>query len=273
MGVGDRLPGRLRRPCGSVVRSRVLVEHLRSELERSTYEGSGAIRPLLMIRFFGHILTSLGSKVLIALSGLALAVFVVFHMLGNLQVFQGPEALNSYAAFLREMPIALWGVRLTLLAIVGAHIGLSIRLAVHNRRARPVGYVTRQYRRATLASRTMALTGSLLTLFIVFHLLHLTAGVVDPSMHNRLDIRGYRDVFGNVVHAFQNPLLVVIYLLGQAVLGLHLSHALSSSLQSLGMEHPMLDRLFRGAGPLIAILVVVGNTAIVLAIAFGLVHA
>jgi len=151
--------------------------------------------------------------------------------------------------------MALWGVRLTLLAILAVHLGLSIRLAVHNRRARPAGYVVREYRRATLASRTMALTGSLLVLFVVFHLLHLTAGVVDPAAHNRLDIRGQRDVFGNVVHAFQNPLLVVIYLVGQAVLGLHLSHALSSSLQTLGMEHPMLDRLFRGAGPLIAMLV------------------
>jgi succinate dehydrogenase / fumarate reductase cytochrome b subunit len=226
-----------------------------------------------MIRFFGHILTSLGSKVLIALSGLALAVFVVFHMLGNLQVFQGPEALNSYAAFLREMPMALWTARLSLLAIVGLHIGLSVRLAINNRRARPVGYVMHEYRKASLASRTMALTGSLLALFIVFHLLHLTAGIVDPAVHNRMDVRGQRDVFGNVVHAFQNPLLVVIYLIGQLVLGFHLSHSLSSSLQTLGMEHPMLDRLFRGAGPLVAMLVVVGNTAIVLAIAFGLVHA
>jgi succinate dehydrogenase cytochrome b subunit len=225
-----------------------------------------------MIRFFGHILTSLGSKVLVALSGLALAGFVVFHMLGNLQVFQGPDALNSYAAFLREMPIALWTVRLALLTIVAVHIGLSVRLAIHNRRARPVGYVSHRYRRASVSSRTMALTGSLLVLFIVFHLLHLTAGVVDPSVHNRVDFRGQRDVFGNVVHAFQNPVLVLIYLVGQVVLGLHLSHALSSSLQTLGMEHPMLDRLVRGVGPLVAMLVVVGNTAIVLAIAFGLVH-
>jgi succinate dehydrogenase / fumarate reductase cytochrome b subunit len=225
-----------------------------------------------MIRFFGHILTSLGSKVLVALSGLALAGFVVFHMLGNLQVFQGPDALNSYAAFLREMPIALWTVRLALLTIVAVHIGLSVRLTIHNRRARPVGYVSHRYRRASVSSRTMALTGSLLVLFIVFHLLHLTAGVVDPSVHNRVDFRGQRDVFGNVVHAFQNPVLVLIYLVGQVVLGLHLSHALSSSLQTLGMEHPMLDRLFRGVGPLVAMLVVVGNTAIVLAIAFGLVH-
>ena len=159
-----------------------------------------------------------------------------------------------------------------LLGIVAVHIGLSVQLAINNRRARPTGYVMHHYRRASLASRTMALTGSLLTLFIVFHLLHLTAGFVDPSVHNRLDIRGQRDVFGNVVHAFQNPVLVLIYLAGQVVLGLHLSHALSSSLQTLGLEHPMLDRLFRGTGPLVAILVVVGNTAIVLAIAFGLVH-
>jgi succinate dehydrogenase / fumarate reductase, cytochrome b subunit len=226
-----------------------------------------------MIRFFGHNLTSLASKVLIALSGLGLAGFVVFHMLGNLQVFQGPEALNTYAAFLREMPILLWSARLMLLAIVGLHIGLSVHLAIRNRRARPVGYVVRHYRRASLASRTMALTGSLLVLFIVFHVLHLTAGWIDPSFHNRLDIRGHRDVFGNVVHAFQNPMLVVIYLAGQVALGLHLSHALSGSLQTLGMEHPMLDRLFRGAGPLVALVVVVGNAAIVLAIAFGLVRA
>jgi succinate dehydrogenase / fumarate reductase cytochrome b subunit len=226
-----------------------------------------------MIRFFGYILTSLGSKVLVALSGLGLAVFVVFHMIGNLQVFQGPEALNAYAAFLRDMPMALWTARMGLLAIVAVHMGLAYRLAIQNRLARPVGYAVHEYRRASWASRTMALTGTLLVLFIVFHLLHLTAGWVDPSFPDRVDIRGNRDVFGKVVHAFQNPLFVVIYLAGQVVLGLHLSHALSSSLQTLGMEHPMLDRLFRGVGPLVALLVVVGNTAIVLAVAFGMVRA
>ena len=128
-----------------------------------------------MIRFFGHILASLGSKVLIALSGLGLAGFVVFHMLGNLQVFEGQDALNAYAAFLRDMPMALWSARVALLAIVGLHIGLSVRLAIQNRRARPAGYVVHHYRRASLTSRTMTLTG-VLVLFIVFHLVHLTAG-------------------------------------------------------------------------------------------------
>lgn len=226
-----------------------------------------------MIRFFGHVLTSLGSKVLVAFSGLGLAGFVVFHMLGNLQVFEGPTALNGYAAFLREMPILLWTARLGLLGIFGLHIGLAIRLAFQNRYARPVGYAVRAYRQASLASRTMSLTGSLLFLFVLFHLLHLTAGWIDPSLPDKLDGQGQRDVYGKVVHAFQNPFLVVIYLLGQVLLGFHLSHALSSSLQTLGIEHPLLDRLFKGAGPAVALLVAVGNSVIVLAIAVGVIRA
>jgi succinate dehydrogenase / fumarate reductase cytochrome b subunit len=226
-----------------------------------------------MIRFLGHILTSLGSKVLVALSGLGLAGFVLFHMLGNLQVFEGANALNSYAAFLREMPILLWTARLGLLGVVSVHIGLAIRLVMRNRRARPVGYEVRDYRQASAASRTMALTGGLLLLFIIFHLLHLTLGVVDSSFTDRLDAQGRRDVFSKVIHAFQNPLFVVLYLAGQMVLGFHLSHALSSSLQTLGIEHPILDRLFRGAGPVVALLIVAGNMAIILAVALGMVHA
>lgn len=225
-----------------------------------------------MIRFFGHVPTSLGSKVLVAFSGLGLAVFVVFHMLGNLQVFIGPAALNGYAAFLGDMPILLWTARLGLLGIFGLHIGLAVRLAFQNRRARPVGYAFREYRQASLASRTMALTGSLLFLFILFHLLHLTAGWIDPSFPDKLDGQGQRDVYGKVVHAFQNPLFVVIYLLGQVLLGFHLSHALSSSLQTLGMSHPLLDRLLRRTGPAVALLVVAGNSAIVLVIAAGVVR-
>jgi succinate dehydrogenase / fumarate reductase, cytochrome b subunit len=226
-----------------------------------------------MISFLGHILTSLGSKVLVALSGLGLAGFVLFHMLGNLQVFEGANALNSYAAFLREMPILLWAARLGLFGVVSMHIGLAVRLVMHNRRARPVGYAVREYRQASVASRTMALTGGLLLLFIVFHLLHLTVGVVDSSFTDRLDAQGHRDVFAKVIHAFQNPLFVVLYLAGQVVLGLHLSHALSSTLQTLGIEHPILERLFRGAGPVVALLVVAGNMAIILAVALGMVHA
>jgi succinate dehydrogenase / fumarate reductase, cytochrome b subunit len=217
--------------------------------------------------------TSLGSKVVVALTGVGLAGFVVFHMLGNLQVFQGADTLNSYVAFLRDMPILLWTVRLVLLGMVTFHIGLAIRLALHNRRARPVAYAVREYRQASLASRTMAVTGSVLLLFIIFHLLHLTAGVVDTSFPDRLDFQGHRDVYGKVVHAFRNPLVVALYLVGQLALGLHLSHAVSSSLQTLGLEHAALNRLFKAIGPAVALFVVFGNLVIIFAIFLGIVRA
>ena len=119
----------------------------------------------------------------------------------------------------------------------------------------------------------MAVTGSVLLLFIVFHLLHLTAGVVDPSFSDRLDLQGHRDVYGKVVHAFRNPLFVGLYLAGQLALGFHLSHAVSGSLQTLGLEHAVLNRLFKAAGPAVALFVVLGNMVIILAVFLEVVHA
>lgn len=224
-----------------------------------------------MMRLFNQVQTSLGGKVAVALTGLGLAGFVVFHMLGNLQIFEGREALNGYAAFLRDMPMLLWTTRLGLLSLVALHIGLAIRLALQNRRARPVAYAVRRYRKASLASRTMTVTGGLLLLFIVFHLLHLTAGVVGSSIPDQPDLQGHRDVYGKVVHAFRNPLLAALYLAGQLVLGLHLSHAVSSSLQTLGLEHAAFNRSFKAAGPAVALFVVFGNMVIILAVLLGIV--
>jgi succinate dehydrogenase / fumarate reductase cytochrome b subunit len=226
-----------------------------------------------MTRLFNLVLTSLGSKIVVAVTGLGLSGFVVFHMLGNLQVFEGPDAINTYAAFLRELPILLWSARIGLFLIAALHVGLTIRLAIHNRQARPEPYAVRDYRTASLSSRTMALTGSVLLLFIIFHLLHFTAGAVDTSFADRLDPRGHRDVYAKVIHAFQNPLFVVLYLAAQGLLGLHVSHGVSSSLQTLGLDHPLLNRLFRAAGPLVGGIVVLGNVAIVLAIALGVLRA
>ena len=217
--------------------------------------------------------SSVGSKVVMAVSGLGLILYVIFHMLGNLQVFEGPHALNGYAAFLHDMPILLWTVRVGLLSLVVLHIVLAIKSTLRNRRARPVSYAVRKYRQASFASRTMTASGLLLLLFIIFHLLHLTAGVIDPSSADRLDIEGHRDVYGKVVHAFQNPFIVALYLAGQLGLGLHLNHAVSSSLQTLGLGHAAFNRLFKAvAGPAIALVVVLGNGAIILAIFFGIVR-
>ena len=207
-----------------------------------------------------------------ALTGLGLVIYVIFHMLGNLQVFEGPHALNSYAAFLRDMPIMLWTARIGLLSIAVVHIGLAIQLSMRNRRARPVAYAVHRYRQASFASRTMAISGTMLLLFIVFHLLHLTAGLIDPLSSDRVDLDGHRDVYGKLIHAFQNPFIVALYLAGQLGLGLHLSQAVSSSLQTLGFEHAALNSLVKAAGPSVALLVVLGNFAIILAIFLGIVR-
>lgn len=226
-----------------------------------------------MIRLLNHLQASIGSKMAVALTGLGLVFFVIFHMLGNLQIFQGAEAINGYAAFLRDMPMALWSARATLLLLVAIHIAVAVKLAIRNRRARPIGYASRHYRHASLASRTMALSGILLFLFIIFHLSHLTLDVVDASFVERLDIHGHRDVYGKMIHAFRNPLFVLVYLAAQIVLGLHLSHAVSSSFQTMGLEHPALNRLFKAAGPVIALIVALGNAVIVLAVMIGVVKA
>lgn len=226
-----------------------------------------------MIRLLTHLQASIGSKLAVAVTGLGLVFFVIFHMLGNLQIFEGAEAINGYAAFLRDMPMALWTARAILLLLVVLHIGVAMKLARRNRRARPTGYAVRHYREASVASRTMAISGLLLLLFIGFHLLHLTFDVVDASFVDRLDIHGHRDVYGKMIHAFGNPLFVLIYLAAQIVLGLHVSHAVTSSFRTLGLEHPALNPLLRAAGPVTAVVLVAGNAAIVLAVLTGVVRA
>jgi succinate dehydrogenase / fumarate reductase cytochrome b subunit len=211
-------------------------------------------------------------RIVVSLTGLGLVGFVVFHMLGNLQVFEGGDALNGYASLLRDMPILLWTARVGLFVVAVVHIVLAIQLAQGNRRARPVAYAVREYRNASFISRTMVLSGSLLLVFIVFHLLHLTAGLVDPAVPNRLDAQGHLDVYGKMLHVFRNPLYVAVYVVGQFVLGMHLSHAVSSSLQTLGFEHAAYNGLFKAAGPAVALFVVVGNLSIIVAVFLGLVH-
>ncbi len=225
-----------------------------------------------MTRLLNHFQSSVGSKMVMALTGLGLVTYVVFHMLGNLQVFEGSHALNRYAAFLRDMPILLWTARLGLLSLAVLHIGLAIRLGLRNHRARPVAYAVHEYRQASFASRTMAVSGLVLVLFILFHLLHLTAGVIDPTSADRLDAEGHRDVYGKVVHAFQNPFIVALYLVGQLGIGLHLSHAVTSSFQTLGLEYAAFSRFFKAAGPAVALVVVLGNVAIILGIFLGIVR-
>jgi succinate dehydrogenase / fumarate reductase cytochrome b subunit len=242
-------------------------------------------------RTIGHVIlrslrSTVGSKYLVALTGLALTGFVIIHMAGNLLLFKGRDALNSYALALKDLGGLLWALRLGLLALFVLHIWLAIRLTARNRAARPVGYVYEDTVQATWASRTMIYSGLLILAFVVFHLLHYTFGLVvatAPDGTNFLDLSesltetsprdpGRRhDVYAMTVYGFRNVAVSVAYVVAQLVLGLHLYHGIASTFQSLGWNNTRWNPLLTAAGRAVAILIVAGNVSMPLAVMTGFV--
>ena len=214
--------------------------------------------------------SSLGLKVVMALTGLILFGFVIAHMVGNLQVYLGPEAMNAYGEFLRQVGHggALWVARAVLLVSVVLHIWSAWRLTQLNRAARPVGYREVEHRSSTYASRTMRWSGViLLLLFIVYHLLHFTIGprAVHPDF-----VHG--DVFHNFVVGFSNPLVSGVYILAMLALGFHLYHGAWSFMQTLGLSHPRYNHLRYAFAGLVTVVILAGNISFPVAVLAGFVH-
>jgi len=211
--------------------------------------------------------SSIGRKVIMAFTGVVLFGFVIGHMVGNLQVYQGPERLNAYAETLRHYGALLWAARLGLLAAVGLHIWAAWSLTRMNRGARAVGYGEWKPQSSTYASRTMRWSGVILLLFVVYHLLHFTFGarVVHPQF-----VPG--DVYHNFVTGFQNPLVSSFYIVSMLALGLHLYHGAWSMLQTVGVSHPWLDRARYGLAAAVAAVIVLGNVSMPVAVMAGLVR-
>lgn len=221
-----------------------------------------------MIKALSFSDTTIGRKVLMAVSGLVLFGFVIGHMLGNLQVFLGPEVFNGYAASLREMPLLLWGVRILLLVAVLVHIVMAAQLSLISRAARPVAYKKRKDRTTTFAARTMLFSGLLVALFVVYHLAHFTyPGVAMGAYeHSRAD------VYANFVHGFSIPWVAGVYVAAQIALGLHIYHGASSLLQTFGLNNPLRNATWHGAARTVALIVVVGNVILPLSVLLGLVQ-
>ena len=184
--------------------------------------------------------SSLGKKYLMALSGVLLFLFAVGHMVGNLQIFLGPEAINRYAAFLQSTPELLWPVRLGLLALVVLHAVSAIRVSLENKAARPVAYACAEPLAASYASRTMLVGGLMLGAFIIYHLLHFTVQATGLNLTGRdftqfMDAQQRHDVFKMIVVGFHQPIVALIYLLGMACLCLHLAHGVQAWAQSVGL--------------------------------------
>jgi succinate dehydrogenase / fumarate reductase cytochrome b subunit len=206
--------------------------------------------------------TSAGKKAVMAVSGVILFGFVVAHLVGNLQIYEGPEALNQYAKFLKSMPALLWGARVTLLVMVLLHIWSSIVLALGKSAARPVGYVKKRSIGSTYASRTMYWSGPIIACFVIYHLLQFTFGEGGTPYEEG-------DVYANVVAGFQVIPVSAFYILSMLLLGLHLSHGLWSMFQTLGFHHPKYTPLIRKAAAGLSALIVLGNISIPISVLAG----
>ena len=210
--------------------------------------------------------SSIGKKVVMAVTGVMLVGFVIAHMLGNLQVYLGPSALNDYAEKLRTVPALLWAARLGLLAAALLHAWAALSLTRMNQKARPQGYREKEHRDSTFASRTMRVSGVLILLFVVYHLAHFTFGwsLVHPDFRPG-------DVFHNFVSAFRNPLVSLLYILAMLVLAPHLYHGMWSWMQTLGLSHPRYNSLRHALALLVAALVTLGNISMPVAVMAGLI--
>lgn len=207
--------------------------------------------------------SSVGKKVLMAVSGGIFFLFVIVHMAGNLQIFTGPEKLNRYAAFLQNLGGLLWVFRAVIAAAVVTHIVAATQVTLQNLGARPKLYRIHRLRKTSYAARTMWWGGPIIGLFLVYHLMHLTIGSVHQGFSN--------NVYNNVVLGFQVPWVSGVYIAAMVLLGLHLSHGLWSMLQSAGLNHPKWNRWRKAFAVLFGLAIAVGNISMPVAVLAGVV--
>jgi succinate dehydrogenase / fumarate reductase, cytochrome b subunit len=214
----------------------------------------------------------IGKKVVMALTGAVLILFVIAHMVGNLKIFSGAEEINAYSRFLREVGWPelgygqlLWLVRSVLFVCVILHITAAIQLTLMNREARPVGYESRKNVETSWGALTMRWGGVLLAIFIVFHLFHFTGGMVgfQPGQFEHLM------VYQNVVAGFSNVLIALFYIVAMVALCFHLDHGIWSMLQTMGWVNLDNTKSLRIISRLIAIVIFVGFVSVPISVLAG----
>ena len=221
--------------------------------------------------------TAVGKKYVMAISGIAMMGFVLFHMIGNLKMYFGAADLNEYAEFLKKLlyPLApkesvLWILRFGLLGMLVLHLHAAWSLTMLNRQARPVKYQSaRDYEEASLASRSMRLSGIVVVAFLVWHLLDLTFGVVNTIGADGVFVRS--EVYANVVRSFERWPVALFYIVANLLLGLHLSHGAWSIFQSLGWNNPRFNAWRVAFARGFAAVVVIGNVSFPIAVLVGIV--
>jgi len=209
--------------------------------------------------------STVGRKVLMAVTGLLLVLFITVHLLGNLSVFLGADGINAYAKHLHDLGPLVWIFRLVMLCLFAVHITFGIQLYMENRAATPEAYAIQKTLVTTFSAKTMIFTGLIILVFLIYHLLHFTVQVTNPEIsahHLPLDAAMRPDVFSMVVLSFQKVFIAVVYIIGMVALGLHLAHGVSSWVQTFGLSTgPSQDKV-RIIGKLLAIVYALAYIAI-----------
>ncbi len=240
--------------------------------------------------------SSIGKKLLVAVTGILLVLFVIGHMLGNLQIYLGPDWINSYAYKLQDLGPLLWIIRLGLLAVVVVHIVCTIQLTLENRAARPEKYAVHAPTKSTLYSRTMAISGLIVLAFIIFHLLHFTVRVIPGHEYSKGDIvfadgtkrpahieldkkwglklhevepHEAHNTFDMMVAGFSYWYISAFYLVAMTLLFMHLSHGVASIPQTLGIRNKHWADFLSITGRAVAWIVYAGFISIPIAVLLG----
>ena len=221
--------------------------------------------------------TAVGKKYVMAISGIAMMGFVLFHMIGNLKMYMGASALDHYAEFLQELlypilpkQVMLWILRGGLVTMLILHLHAAWSLTRLNRHARAVKYQgPRDYQVAKFASRTMRWSGIIVLAYLVWHLLDFTFGTVNAVGTDGTFVRG--EVYNNVVRSLDRPLVAAFYVIANILLGIHLFHGSWSIFQSMGWNNPRFNNWRRAFATGFATIVVVGNVSFPIAVIAGIV--
>ena len=213
-------------------------------------------------------------KWVMAITGIMMIGFLVGHLSGNLLIFLGPEAMNQYAVDLREIlhGAAVWGLRIAMLVALVLHVRAGIILSMRNKASKGQKNSKFVATKSTVASRTMAYTGILILVYVIYHLAHFTWGGVHSEYYSFTDAAGRHDVYRMVIESFQQPVISVTYIIAMIVSGLHLNHAIKSAFQTLGVNHPRYTPLINSIGPALGLLLVLGFISIPVAILTGVVQ-
>ena len=218
--------------------------------------------------------SSLGKKYIMALTGCALFGFVIAHLAGNLQVFLGAENLNRYGQFLQTTPELLWPARIGLIVFAVLRILAAAQLSAQNKRARGVPYQEYKVVAASYASRTMLMSGIIIAVFVIYHLLHFTVQIPGINFTGRdfrllEDAKARHDIYAMMILGFQQPLVSIFYIFGVALLCLHLSHGVSSMFQSMGWKKKQYSRLLDNTARVAGIAIFLGYSSIPVAVLMG----